>query len=156
TTVLGLKRKTALDSAQGAIEKLDACDPDWRQKFPLPIEDNQARGLIEQLVKDAATVRIPRSAVLATVDRTLELNTTDWQIRSTIELPEYAEPVAITQMFGLGSEAALPRTLVLRFINAERVVDMGARKLAGRETYRIDRRIAEFTDERAIMEHLLS
>jgi hypothetical protein len=156
TTVLALKRTAALDSAEGVIDRLDACDPDWRQRFPLPIEDNQARGLIEQLVKEAATVRVPRSAVLATVDRTLERNDFDWQIRSTVEIPEYAEPVAITQMFGLGGVTELPRALVLRFRNGERIIDMGARKLAGRETYRIDRRIPELKDESAIREHMLS
>lgn len=155
TTVLALKRTAVLDSAHGAIDKLDACDPDWRQRFPLPIEDSHARGLIEQLVKDAATARPPRSAALAAIDRTLERND-DWQIRSTLELPEYVEPAAIVQMFGLGAETTLPRVLVLRFRNGERIIDMGARKLAGRETYRIDRRIPELRDDSAICEHMLS
>ena len=156
TTVLAMKRRAALDSAEGAIDKLDTRDPDWRQKFPLPIEDDQAFWLIEQLVKDAATTRASRSTALAAVDRTLEFNDCDWHLRSTLELPEYAEPMAITQMFGLGAETALPRSLVLRFSSGERTIDMGARKLAGRETYRIDRRIPALKDESAIREHFLS
>ena len=114
----------ALDLAEGAIDKLDTCDPDRREKFPLPIEDDQARGRIQQLVKDAATTRVSRSAALAAVDRTLEFNDCDWHLRSTLELPEYAEPMAITQMFGLGADPALPRLLVLRFSSGERTIHM--------------------------------
>ena len=72
STVLALKRTAGLDSAEGAIKRLDASDPEWRHKFPLPIEDDQARGLIEQLVRDAATTRVQSSPAVAIVDRRLE------------------------------------------------------------------------------------
>ena len=156
TTVLALKRNAGLDSAEGAIAKLDATDPEWRNRFPLPIEDEQARGLLEQLVKDAASVRAERKSAIVAVDRRLELVDAAWQIRSSVVIPEYADVSQINTLFGQPKDAQLPRTLVFRVGDGASGRDMAARRLAGRDQYRIDRRLPEFFDEAATREHVLS
>ena len=45
---------------------------------------------------------------------------------------------------------------MLRFTHGERIIDMGARTLAGRDIYRIDRRLPELANEDAVAEHMLS
>jgi hypothetical protein len=156
TTVLALKRNAGLDSAEAAIAKLDATDPEWRNKFPLPIEDDQARGLLERLVKDAASVRAERKSAMVAVDRRLELVDAAWQIRSSVVIPEYATVAEINALFGQPKEAQLPRALVFRVSDGATGRDMGARRLAGRDQYRIDRGLPEFVDEAATREHVLS
>ena len=156
TTVLALKRSAGLDSPEAAIAKLDATDPEWRNKFPLPIEDDQACGLLEQLVKDAAGVRAERKSAIIAVDRRLEMADNVWHIRSSVVMPEYADVAEINTLFGQPKDTQLPRTLVFRVNDGASGRDMVARRFAGRDQYRIDRRLPEFVDEAATREHVLS
>jgi hypothetical protein len=156
TTVLRLKTASNLCSPEGAIEKLNIHDPNWRQHFPLPIEDAQAQGLIEQLVKDAANVKLDRPLSLISVERRLELLADSWQIRSSVLLPEYLDETDMQSLFGVPKEMTLPRTVVLRVGAGVRALEMGARRLAGRNSYRIDRRLPEFCGCEATVEHLIA
>jgi hypothetical protein len=114
TTVLSLKRKANLISPDDAISKLDMFDLDWRNRFPLPIDDRQAQGLIEQLVRDAASTRSERAAALTTIDRRVERFGGDWRFRATIRIPEYAQTAEIKRFFGQPDGVALPRLITLR------------------------------------------
>lgn len=50
--ILNFKADAQLNDAQTAIEKLNLYDPNWRDGFPLSVNDNQTVGLIERLIKD--------------------------------------------------------------------------------------------------------
>ena len=152
TTVLSLKRRGSLDLPATAVEKLDRTIPDWRNEFPLPIEDNQAKGLLDQLVKDAANTRQEQGTVLARVDRRLERTDNEWCLRSTIHIPEYIEEAEIKRFFKwLGGEA-LARFLIFRITAGMKSFDVPARRLAGRDRYRVERRGIELIDYEAASE----
>ncbi len=57
-TVLDLKQRAGLSAGQDAIAQLNSSIPDWRDKFPLRVDDGHARGLIEQLIKEAASIKV--------------------------------------------------------------------------------------------------
>jgi hypothetical protein len=62
---------------QDPIAKLDMTDPSWLDAFPLPVEDSQAKQLLDQLVKDAAAVRPHPSKSFATVQRDFSASVRD-------------------------------------------------------------------------------
>ncbi len=157
TTVLRLKISSNLSSPEGAIEKLNLHNPNWRQQFPLPIEDAQAQGLIEQLVRDAVNVKPNRPLSLVSVERRLEFLADSWQIRSSVLLPEYMEEADIHSLFGVSDETVLPGRFALRVGAGGRALEMGARRLTGRDTFKItDRRLPEFYGAEAVVEHLIT
>lgn len=88
-TVLRLKEEAELTQSDDAIARLEQRVPSWRERFPLPVNDANARGLIEQLIRDAAAARIERQAVLFRVERALEQDSDGlWHLRSSLILPD--------------------------------------------------------------------
>lgn len=155
-TVLSLKRRANLISPDAAISRLDAFDMEWRNRFPLPIEDRQAQGLIEQLVKDAASSRSERTAAIAIVDRRLERSDDDWRFRTTLRISEYVQASELKRFFSLSDAAALPRLITLRLTVGSNTFDLSARRLAGRDCYRTDHRLMEFEGSDATSELSIS
>lgn len=157
TTVLSLKAKAELNSPEGAIQRLDATVPEWRARFPLPVEDDQAQGLLEQLVRDAASVQTERTRATTLVNRRLERQEDgNWQVLADVRLPEYLQTSEIISLLGLRADSTLPRSMVLRFGQGPLAVDVGARRLTGRDTYLLERRLPEFVGEDAVGEQFVS
>lgn len=155
-SVLRLKQAANLITATGAVEALERFDPNWRNTFPLPIEDAQAQGLIEQLIRDAADVRLVRPAKRIAVERRLESAEGEtWQIRADVDLPEYINADELASLFGTDS-STMNRVLTLRFSRGGRQVELNLRKLAGQERYRIDRSPLDCRDSAAIAEHAMT
>lgn len=155
-TVIRLRASANLTAAAGAIAELDRRDPHWRNLFPFPVEDEQAQGLLEQLVKDAATVRPVRSAARITLDRSLEQSEDgSWQLRAELQLPEYFSTAELAALFS-AEASALPRALSLLVERGSSPVEMLLRRLAGQERYRIDRRPVESRHRDASSVHSLA
>lgn len=154
--VLELKERTALSSDRDPIAKLDASDPGWRDAFPLPVEDGQARQLLEQLVKDVAAVRPHRSASFATVQRVLEPEGDGWRLQSTLNIPDFVESSVLKNTFGLTAEVILSRSIAIQVEQGMSNSQMSATRLAGRDVFRILRRLPLSTGEDAIEEQWLT
>lgn len=155
-TVLRLKDAANLTTAVGAVEALDRYDPQWRNRFPLPVEDDQAKGLIEQLIKDAADARLVRATQKISAERRLELLDGDtYQLHSDIVLPEYIDGNELATLFDADA-SSLSRCLTIRFSRGDQTVEIGLRKLAGRDRYRLDRRSLDCVHDGAIAEHTMS
>lgn len=153
-TVLRLKEVAKLTHSAGAIERLDQAIPSWRDSFPLPVEDEQAKGLIEQLVRDAAG-RVIKTVQHICVERRLEHNPDDsWSLRSDITLPEYIDTSVLGSLFSVDGQT-LPRMLTIRFVRSEKVTEISLRKLAGQERYRVERRPLDCRDSSALGEHAM-
>lgn len=150
--VLELKERTALSSEKDPIAKLDASDPGWRDAFPLPVEDHQARQLLEQLVKDVAAVRPHRSASFASVQRVLEPEVGGWRLQSTLNIPDFVESPLLKSTFGLTAEATLPRSIAIQVEQGASNSQMSATRLAGRDMFRILRQLPLSTGEDATAE----
>ena len=134
-----LTLEAKLTSANGAVEALDRQIVGWRNRFPFPIEDAQAQGLIEQLIPDAADAKLIRSAKRITVERRLELlSDNTWQLSSDIELPDYLASDELATLFEI-EKAQLTRTMTLRILSGDKRVELNLRKLAGKERYLVER-----------------
>lgn len=152
-SVLRLKSVAKLASAEGAIEKLNQFDPHWRNYFPIPVEDGQAQGLIDQLIRDAAEAILTRPIKKISVVRRLEnIDTNLWQLRSDLDIPEYIDAGELAGMFGADA-SSLTRWLTLRVTRGDQVVEVMLRKLAGQERYRFERRPMDALKNSAIAEH---
>jgi hypothetical protein len=156
-TVLTLKQKAGLSADADAIARLDATVPGWREQFPLPIEDNQARLLIEQLVREAATVRLQKPTVCLPVERFLEASAEkegEWEISSSVDLPDTLAIEKLAKLFEAESDE-LPRFAELSISVGSETRTARARKMAGNPSFRIEGATWDFSGEAALDEHLL-
>lgn len=154
-TVLNLKQKARLNSSDEAIDRLNAAVPDWRNQFPLPMEDRYARSLIEQLVREAASVRLQKTSVCLPVDRYLEnINENNWRLSSNIELPEVIEVQKIATLFGVEPDD-LPRFAELSVTAGDKTRTTSIRRMAGNGAYRLEGDTWGFSEKQALGDHIL-
>ena len=154
-TVLGLKQEANLKTSTSAVDILDQKIPSWRDRFPMPVEDKHAQGMIEQLIRDAVSVHIERQRTLLHVERLLEKTTdNEWELRSNLALPGVISNDQLASLFSVDVNV-LPRRaeLSLRVESAE--LTIGMRSLAGQGKFRLERRPLGFSDDSASGEHLL-
>ncbi len=97
---------------ENPVDVLDRHAPGWRERFPLPLENEQARALLEQLVRDAVRIRQETPAgVEIRVRRRLvpvEPDGDAWRLESLLELPESLKLGDLQRVFGV-PDADLPR-----------------------------------------------
>jgi len=154
-TVLDLKDKAELTAGTDSIARLDHLVPNWRNRFPLPIEDTHAQQLIDQLVREAATIRTERESLLLPLQRTLEIgDNVDWVIKSALDLPETIEAKHISKLFDI-KEDDLPRLAELILVAGEESRRAGLRKMTGHDSYRVARNLWAFSGKLACDEHLI-
>lgn len=154
-TVLTLKQKARLESGSDAISKLDAVIPGWRNQFPLPVEDGQARSLIEQLVREAASVRVQKPTVCLPVERLLECTSNEeWILSSAIDLPEVIESQKLAKLFEIEPEE-MPRFGEISLNVGDKRRSASIRKMAGNSNYRIEGETWGASGAIAAEEHLL-
>ncbi|MBL3601402.1 MAG: hypothetical protein JMN25_16310 [gamma proteobacterium endosymbiont of Lamellibrachia anaximandri] len=153
-TVLALKQEAGLTAKDDALVVLNLRVPGWKERFPLPLEDKYARGLMEQLVKDAAQVRTRKIAPSLPVERLLESQGGEWVLISRIELPDTLGERELANLFGV-SEEALPRAARLTLVVGERSFATDMRRLAGQGCYRIEPASWSLVGEKSAPEHLL-
>lgn len=138
TAALKLREDLQLKTHDGLLDLLDRKEPNWRDRFPLALEDQHARGLIEQLIQDAvavpATVRTPQVHVWRGIELDLGGRPT---LRSEVVLPERIESAALASLFG-SDASSLPRLATLRWSSGSKTRDLIVRKLSGHERYRLD------------------
>jgi hypothetical protein len=154
TTVLELKHEAGLSIGVDAVAVLDERIPDWKQRFPLSLDDAHAESLVEQLVKDAANIQIRKVKPDLPVERFLEKDEQGlWHLVSRIELPITLEDKLLSRLFGMDA-ADQPRTATLELQAGNQVLQTRIRKLAGHNSYRLETVEWQFEDEAACEEHV--
>lgn len=154
-TVLRLKDEAGLTSSADAIARLDQRIPGWRDRFPLPVEDAHAQGLIEQLIRDAASIRIERNALCLPVERQLEPSEGgEWTLRSNLNLPDSAPANVLARLFRLNVDE-LPGFGELALTAGTERLKTLIRRMAGRDSYRLERKPWGFEGDTAVQEHVL-
>jgi len=128
---------------------------DLLERFPLPIEDAHAQGLIEQLVRDVASVRIERHVLCLPVERHLvPYEDGSWSLQSTVALPNSIQAGQLATLFGL-TPGELPRAGELALcVGSERLITT-VRRMAGSDGYRVERRPWSYSGEISAHEHVL-
>jgi len=152
-TIVQLKQLLTEDA--DPIVRLDRVAPGWRERFPLPLDESDGRSLVENLVREAARIKVEKTVVALPVERTLE-PTEDgkWALRSRIDLPTNLDFRIITKLFG-ASEADLPLFAELSLEAGEKRGSTVLRKMAGVGSYRVARTPWGFSHDAAAQEHLL-
>jgi len=155
-TVLRLKEEAKLTDAETAIASLNQKIPGWRDRFPLPVEADQAQGLIEKLIKGVMAVPAIRSSLVLPVTRTLEnAGGSDWQLQSSVELPSSITNASLARLFNLSAEE-LPRSGELTLMAGRLTHQVALRKMFGHESFRIERQPWVVNGLTASAEHSLS
>ncbi|MFC4487946.1 MULTISPECIES: STY4851/ECs_5259 family protein [Tepidiphilus] len=153
--VLRLKEQAGLTGATDAIARLDQRVDNWRERFPLPIDDHHARGLIEQLVRDAAKVKVERREAVLLVERQLRQEEEGvWSLVSNLTLPESISTAQIAKLFGIDPDE-MPRVGELSLRVGDAHLTTTIRRMASQDGYRIQRLPWGFSGQAAAEEHLL-
>lgn len=56
--IIDLKSRYNLNSRSGAIQKLDAANPTWREEFPILLEDDAIVSLLNRLIQEASETKV--------------------------------------------------------------------------------------------------
>jgi len=151
--VLEIRLEAKLTQSTGAIEFLDKYMPTWHMRFPLPIENADAQGLIEQLFHDAAAVKTKSYSGLFCVERSIELDKDqNWVLRSTVDLPDKISATELSRILG---SSELPRQLQLSITAGTHEASLEIRRIVGQEHFRVERRPWTVVQKSAAEEHLL-
>lgn len=153
-TVLRLKQQAQLINTDDLIGKLDRTHVNWRDEFPLPMDDHQAIELFKLAIVVPHREQLQGNQAVF-VERWLDSSEQDsFQLRSEVALPEFLDSAALSRLFGIESEN-LGRTLTLRFPLGEQYADVSLRRLAGQDRYRIERRALDRQGDVAAAEHTM-
>jgi hypothetical protein len=154
--VLELRSQMASSSNSDPVLTLDRTDPKWRDRFPLPVEDAHARGLLEQLIKEAVISRQPRALVFVTAQRSLEADGANWTLQSTWSLPNIVEGSLIWSTFGVLREVPFPRSLSVQSPQSTMDAQLNLTRYAGRDTFRVAGRLPVLTGAAAATEQWMT
>lgn len=153
--ILNFKADAQLNDAQTAIEKLNLYDPNWRDGFPLSVNDNQTVGLIERLIKDASIVAQPTKIHSLSVTRNIEYsNGGQWQFFSKVELPTIIKNEVLKNLFSIDDDA-LPTFLDLNCQTENHNATIQLRRLAGTSDYKTYQPQLQFEGVPAMSEHIV-
>ena len=149
-----LKQEAGLSPGDDAVAVLEQKVPGWKERFPVSMEDRHAELLVEQLVRDAANVRIRNIRPSLPLERTLvQVGEGQWSLVSRIELPEVIPQQEISRLFTLADDEPLPRVATLTLSVDDESRSTSLRALAGRNSYRITPAEFSFADRLAEHEH---
>ncbi len=108
--VVELKSRYNINSKIGAITKLDNANPEWREEFPILLEDEAIRTLLNSLMQDASEVKVAQKRPF--VRRFLNGNQEDLFLDAEIVFP--SKPIEndyFTRYFAMGED--LPNVFYL-------------------------------------------
>lgn len=151
--VLSLRDEAGLKPGVDALARLDERVPGWRVRFPLPVEDEHAAQLIEQLIRDAAATRVERARTsLPLMRRIVATDEQSWVLESSFDLPNALPATQLATLFGI-EVSNLPRFADFSVQAGEARTTMTTRRLAGQDTYRVDRHPFGASGHAAAQEH---
>lgn len=138
STFIHLKNEANLATASNPIEKLNQFNPNWRDSFPLPMDDENAKGVLERFVQEGARIKAEKQKFALKLSRTISFLEDGFEINATVHLPDQAEDAeTIQHVFGVDSEF-LSRQMTLKIGNEIESREIAIRRLAGQTRYRFD------------------
>lgn len=132
-TTLNLRARHKLSEVVDPIAHLNSVEPDWREEYPLQIDDAAAVQLLTSMVQAASVVSTEKEAsVVFQVVRYLSfVGLDEWQIESRIVHPAVAAADALARQAGLGTASTLPRYFEVDATICERRALTSGRLLLG-------------------------
>ncbi|MEW8644390.1 MAG: STY4851/ECs_5259 family protein [Candidatus Thiodiazotropha sp.] len=153
-TITALVENAKLAAVQDAVRILDERQPGWRSRLPLPLDDQTAQGLIDQLIHDAVnTIRTP--SVMPVLVRHLDSVDGDFfLLNSSLDLPERLGRDVLCSLFQ-AEEYALGRRLTLSLKTPSGELSWSLTRLAGSADYHVQTLAHLLSGEAACSEHRL-
>lgn len=157
-TVLSLRQECQLAGVANPVEVLDRLQPNWRERFPIAVDDNSAEPLLVGLVKEAAKEYAPVTSFPVVATRSLYLGDDGetYRLAMTTEMPGSITLAALSSAIGLSPDA-LPQSFSIDLLGGERVsLGEGRQLLSGSEpTAVLSGRTRRVQGDAALAEHLL-
>lgn len=137
-TFLHLKNEANLVESNNPIEKLNQFNPNWRDGFPLPMDDENAKGVLERFIKDGIKIKAEKAKFNLTLERYIDVVENNVKIISQLNLPKQnIDEDSIKKCFGVEDEF-LTRVITLIISNHQRSHEITIRRLAGQANYKFD------------------
>lgn len=109
--IVDLKTRYKLNSRNGVITKLDNTNPEWREEFPILLEDDAIKTLLNTLIQDASEVKVAQKR--PTVRRFLNGDSDSLHLDMEISFPtKPVEKDYFVRYFGMPED--LPQTFYLQ------------------------------------------
>lgn len=88
-TFINLKNEANLNTSTNAIDKLDQYNSNWRERFPLPMDDENARGVLERFIRDGLKVKAEKQKFTLTLERYIDVLENKIKLVSQLNLPKH-------------------------------------------------------------------
>ena len=109
-TALKLKQEYHLEGVADPIAALDRASPDWREEFPLAVDDDAAQRLLAGLVREANQASLANSVAAFSVIRVLcPVDEGRYAFQSSIAHPIVLPSDTLSAFFGVHSADDIPR-----------------------------------------------
>jgi hypothetical protein len=121
------------------LEQLDNIDQDWRERFPLRLEDGVAQSLIADLLTERLTPKAKNQNQFCEVARQLvKTADTQWQTQLRISLPNRVSNEQIEALLSLAQNEEMPSHLEFRArVGSDEYSLAVMNKMAGQKHWRI-------------------
>lgn len=121
------------------LEQLDNTDPDWRERFPLRLEDGVAQSLIADLLTERLTPKAKNPKQFCEVARQLiKISDDKWQPQLQINLPNRVPDEQIEALLSQPQNEETPSHLELRArVGSDEYSLAVLNKMAGQKHWRI-------------------
>ena len=86
STFIHLKNEANLASASNPIEKLNQFNPNWRDGFPLPMDDENAKGVLERFVQEGSRIKAERQKFALKFSRAIRFLEDGFEINATLHI----------------------------------------------------------------------
>ncbi|MDP1765568.1 MAG: STY4851/ECs_5259 family protein [Methylotenera sp.] len=137
-TFLRLKADAKLESSSNAIEKLNQFEVNWRDRFPLPMDDENAKGVLERFIQDGIKIKAEKAKFSLTLERYIDVIENKVKIISQLNLPKQnIDEDSLKKCFGV-DDNFLTRVITLIISNHQRSHEITIRRLAGQANYKFD------------------
>lgn len=155
-TVLDLKREFKLSKGDNAVARLDKLDPQWRERFPVALDDHAAVVLLGDLVGEAAAIEAETRAAPVVAERLLVEESGVYTLASRVDFPKVLLAEALAELVGV-EESALPFRLAVDLYLDKRHTSANVRKAlgAGLARYQFAVLCSHWRGDVALREHSL-
>ena len=132
TTALNLRRDHKLAGASNPVEVLERQQPDWRNQFPIAVEEDRAEALLVGLVHEAAREVVRGAVYPVTAARRLQrtCDESTFRLVTSIAMPTSVSLEALAKACDLAADK-IPPAFSLDLVGTERVPLAEARQLLG-------------------------
>lgn len=137
-TFIFLKTEAKLEGASNPIEKLNQFKSNWRDSFPLSLDDENARGVLERFIQEGVRIRAEKPAFTLSLNRYLQLSESTFQVVSRVDLPKHnIDEESVKKAFDINDDF-LTRVMYLKVSNHQETHENLISKLGGQSNYRFN------------------